>query len=192
MTEEVRDWWEARADGFQDDIDMNVGINWTGQWAPDVEVDFLRADVTDLGMFADESFDVAFNAWVFQWVGDLAACFAETYRVLRLGGRFVFSMPHPFYGIVDPESLRVTGSYFDTGRQVTSHDGMDVDQVTYRHSVSGVHNALRRAGFEIERLLEPGTDDPDAYGSGPWGEFVPELLHRVPSVLIVDASKPHQ
>ena len=39
-------------------------------------------------------------------------------------------------------------------------------------------------------MLEPGTDDPDAYGSGPWGEFVPELLHRVPSVLIVDAVKP--
>ena len=157
MTEEVRDWWEARADGFQDEIDMDVGINWTGQWAPDVapfddgdldgarvlelgcgggqctvavaqrgadvtgidlsaaqlahardlaaehdvDADLLQGDVTDLGMFADESFDVAFNAWVFQWVGDLAACFDETYRVLRPGSRFVFSMPHPFFDIVD-------------------------------------------------------------------------------------------
>ena len=246
MTEEVRDWWEATADYFQDEIDMDVGINWTGQWAPEVDlfddgdlagaavlelgcgggqcavavaergadvtgidlsaaqlahardlvaehgvdVELLRADVTDLGMFADESFDVAFNAWVFQWVGDLAACFDETYRVLRPGGRFVFSVPHPFFDVVDPDSLQVVDSYFDTGRQVVSHDGGDVDQVTYRHSVGGVHNALREAGFQIEQLLEPGIDDPDAYGSGPWGEFVPELLHRVPSVLIVDAKKP--
>ena len=246
MTEEVRDWWEATADYFQDEIDMDVGINWTGQWAPevdlfddgdlagaavlelgcgggqctvavaqrgadvtgidlsaaqlahardlaaehDVDADLLQADVTDLGMFADGSFDVAFNAWVFQWVGDLAACFDETYRVLRPGGRFVFSVPHPFFDVVDPDSLQVVDSYFDTGRQVVSHDGGDVDQVTYRHSVGGVHNALREAGFQIEQLLEPGIDDPDAYGSGPWGEFVPELLHRVPSVLIVDAKKP--
>lgn len=246
MTEEVREWWEARADYFQDEIDMDVGVNWTGDWAPDVElfddaeldgaavlelgcgggqctvalaergadvtgidlsaaqlahardlaaehgvaVEFLQCDVTDLGMFADCSFDVVFNAWVFQWVGDLDACFAETFRVLRPGGRFVFSMPHPYYDLVDPDSGEVAESYFDTGRQVTRQEGMDVDEVTYRHTVSGVHNALRRAGFEVERLLEPGTDDPDAYGSGPWGEFVPELLHRVPSVLIVDASKP--
>ena len=246
MTEEVRDWWEARADGFQDEIDMDVGINWTGQWAPDVDLftdaelegaqvlelgcgggqctvavaqrgadvtgidlsaaqlahardlaaehdvdaELLQGDVTDLGMFADESFDVAFNAWVFQWVGDLAACFDETYRVLRPGSRFVFSMPHPFFDIVDADSLQVVDSYFDTGRHVISYDGEDIDHVTYRHSVSGVHNALRTAEFEIERMLEPGTDDPDAYGSGPWGEFVPELLHRVPSVLIVDAVKP--
>jgi len=246
MTEEVRDWWEAIAEYFQDEIDMDVGINWTGQWAPDVDlftdaeldgaqvlelgcgggqctvaiaqrgatvtgidlsaaqlaharelaaehgvgVEFLRADVTDLGMFADESFDVAFNAWVFQWVGDLAACFTETCRVLRPGGRFVFSMPHPYYDLLDPDSGAVADSYFDTGRQVISHDGMEVDHVTYRHSVSDVHNALRAAGFEIDRLLEPGTDDPDAYGSGPWGEHVPALLSKIPSVLIVDARKP--
>jgi cyclopropane fatty-acyl-phospholipid synthase-like methyltransferase len=49
----------------------------------DVEVDLVQGDVTDLSAFEDESFDAAFNAYVFQWVEDLVACFEETYRVLR-------------------------------------------------------------------------------------------------------------
>jgi len=35
---------------------MGVGVDWTGPWAPDIQ------------LFDDASFDVAFNAWVFQWV----------------------------------------------------------------------------------------------------------------------------
>ena len=31
--------------------------------------------------------------------------------------------------------------------EATSHDGMDVDQVTYRHSVGGVHTALVSTPF---------------------------------------------
>lgn len=243
MTREVKAWWEATADYFQDDLDLDVGVNWTGfgHDEPDllgdvegtealelgcgggqcsvalsqrgaavtgidlsteqlaharsladehgVDVDFLQGDVTELG-FADGSFDLAFNAWVFQWVDDLDACFAETYRVLRPGGRFVFSTPHPFYDLADPATHRVEESYFDTGRHVTPEDDMDVDQVTYRHTVSGIYNALARAGFRVDRMLEPGSDDPADYEAGPWGEFTPELMSKLPTTLIVDARKP--
>ncbi|WP_459191225.1 class I SAM-dependent methyltransferase [Halosimplex sp. J119] len=241
MTEEVREWWELTARWFQEDADLDVGVNWTGLGTDDdltllldvagrdvlelgcgggqcsvalaergasvtgldlsaeqlafardlagerdADVEFLQGDVTDLG-FADDSFDVAFNAYVFQWVGDLAACFREAHRVLRPAGRFVFSMPHPVYGLADAESHRVEGSYFDTGRQVTPQDDLDVDMVTYRHTVSEVHNALVGAGFRVERLLEPGSDDPDDYEEGPWGERKPELLAKLPSTLIFEA-----
>jgi SAM-dependent methyltransferase len=178
MTREVKAWWEQTADYFQDDIDMGVGVDWTGPWAPDVR------------LFEDDSFDVAFNAWVFQWVGDLEACFAEADRVLCPGGRLVFSMPHPYYDLVDPGTGEIDDSYFDTGRRVTSRDGIDADEVLYRHTVSDVHNAVRSAGFRIESMREPGSDDPGAYDEGPWGQFVPELLSSVPSVLVVDAVTP--
>ncbi|QLH76729.1 methyltransferase domain-containing protein [Halosimplex rubrum] len=241
MTEEVKEWWELTARWFQDDIDLDVGVNWTGMSADndlrllldvagkdvlelgcgggqcsvalaerganvtgidlsteqlafardlsderDTDVAFRQGDVTDLGMFDDDSFDVAFNAYVFQWVEDLAACFREAHRVLRSGGRFVFSMPHPVYGLADPESHEIEESYFDTGRQVTPQDDLDVDMVTYRHSVADVHNALVGAGFRVERMLEPGSADPDDYEEGPWGEHRPELLAKLPSTLIFE------
>jgi len=154
-----------------------------------VDVDLVQGDVTSLG-FGPEQFDIAFNAWVFQWVGDLAACFGETHRVLRPGGRFVFSMPHPVYELVDAETHEIEESYFDTGRYVLSHEEMDIDQVMFRHTVSGIYNALVEAGFTVERLREPGTANPEDYEPGPWGEFTPALMSNVPPVLVVETRKP--
>jgi ubiquinone/menaquinone biosynthesis C-methylase UbiE len=243
MTGEVKQWWEETSAYFQDEIDMGVGVDWTGPGAPDidlfgdvagtemlelgcgggqctvalanrganitgldlsteqleyardlaaehdVDLELLQGTVTDLGMFDDDSFDVAFNAFVFQWVDDLGACFAETHRVLRPGGRFVFSMPHPFYEITDPETHTVEESYFDTGEQVTEYEEMDIDQVTYRRTVSDVYNAVRETGFEVTEMLEPGTEDPEAYDTDLW-EFQPAHMALVPPTLIVDAHKP--
>ncbi|MFB6151229.1 MAG: class I SAM-dependent methyltransferase [Haloarculaceae archaeon] len=153
-----------------------------------VDVDLLEADLTALPL-TDGRFDVAFNAWVFQWVGDLAAAFAEAHRVLRPGGRLVFATPHAVYGLADAETHEVTESYFDTGRHVIRVDDRDPDQVVYRHRVSDVVNAVVDAGFRVERLLEPGSDDPDDYDPGPWGEMTPELMAKLPTTLVVDASR---
>ena len=242
MTEEVKAWWELTAEWFQDEIDLDIGVNWTGSTTDDdltllddvagadvlelgcgggqcsvalarrganvtgidlsaeqlsfardlaaeydADVGFLQGDVTDLSTFPDERFDVAFNAYVLQWVDDLATCFCETHRVLRPGGRFVFAMPHPVYPLADPDSHTVEESYFDTGRQVTQYDDLDRDMVTYRHRVSDVHNALVGAGFRVERIREPGSDDPDDYEAGPWGEEQPALLAKLPSTLVFEA-----
>lgn len=240
--DDVRAWWEETGEWFQDDIDLDVGVNWVGYGGGDLDllddvdgervlelgcgggqctvamaqrgadvvgidlaesqlaharelaaehgVDpaFYREDVTDLSRFGDGSFDAAFNAYVFQWVGDLDACFRETHRVLRPGGRFAFSMPHPVYGLADPETGEVTGSYFDTGRQVTEEPELENDMVTYRHRVSDVYDALHGAGFAVEAMHEPGSADPEDWEEGPWGEHVPELLSKLPSTLAFEAT----
>lgn len=155
-----------------------------------VDVELVQGDVTDLSGFADASFDVAFNAFVFQWVEDVAACFEETYRVLGPGGRFAFTTPHPYDEVVDPETHRVEDSYFETGRHVVVDESRDADLVTYHSTVSDYHNALLDAGFRIERMLEPGSPDPEDYDPGPWGEHPPELASKVPDVLGFVARKP--
>lgn len=154
-----------------------------------VEVEFLQGDVTALPL-ADESVDVAFNAWVFQWVPDLSAAAVEAHRVLRPGGRFVFSMPHPLYEVVDPETHEVVESYFDAGRCVFDHEDTDADEVLYRHTVSEVYGAVVGAGFDVERLREPGSSDPEDYEDGPWGVVQPDLMAKVPTTLAVEARKP--
>jgi SAM-dependent methyltransferase len=150
-------------------------------------IEWIEGDVRDLSMLEDDSFDVACNAWVFQWVDDLDACFEEAHRVLRPDARFVFSMPHPTYDLVDPETHEVVESYFDDPRQVYEFEGMDVDQVIYRHRIGDVYADLRAAGFDVEQLLEPGSPDPDDYVGGPWDKYNPELMAKVPTTLIVDA-----
>lgn len=147
-------------------------------------VDLVAGDVTTLPLAAD-SFDVAYSAFAFQWVDDLAACFAEAARVLRDDRQFVFSLPHPFYQRVDPDSHRVERSYFDTGEERIEHDGIAPDQRLFHRRVSDVHDALRDAGFVVDRIVEPGTDDPDAY-EALW-DSRPELMARVPRTLVVRA-----
>jgi SAM-dependent methyltransferase len=154
------------------------------------DVELVRGDVTDLSAFADGSFDVAFNAFVFQWVDDLAGCFEETHRVLRPGGRLAFTTPHPFDHVVDPETHRVEESYFETGRNVVVDESREANLVTYHDTVADYHDALVDAGFRTERLLEPGSSDPADYEAGPWGEHPPELASKVPDVLGFVARKP--
>jgi SAM-dependent methyltransferase len=155
------------------------------------DIDLVTADVQTLPL-ASESFDVAFNTFVFQWVEDIAAAFAEAYRVLRPGGRFVFSTPHPTFRLVDPETHVVEHSYFETGRWVRYEDadGGDNDLVVYHHRVADIYNALSVAGFSVGRLLEPGSADPEENESDPWGDAPAELRSKVPRVLVVEAHKP--
>ncbi len=155
----------------------------------DADVEFVQADVTDLSAFAGGSFDTVFNSYVFQWVDDLDACFAEVARVLRSGGRFVFAVPHPFYDMLDPETGTVSGSYFDTGRRVVEQEELEHDMVLYDHTVSELYNALVGAGLTVEGMHEPGSDDPDDYEAGPWGEKTPELLAKLPETVIFEGTR---
>jgi SAM-dependent methyltransferase len=153
-------------------------------------IDLVQGDVSDLGVASDR-FDIAFNSFVFQWIEEIGAAFAEAYRVLRPGGRFVFSTPHPMFRTVNPETHAVEHSYFDTGRWVRYEDadGEGNDLVVYHHTVADIHGALRATGFEVERLLEPGSPDPADHESGPWGDSPAELRSKVPRVLVVEARK---
>ena len=100
-------------------------------------------------------------------------------------------MPHPFYKVADPETHTVEESYFDTGRHVIVDESKDANLVTYRHTISEIYNALYMAGFDVERILEPGSSDPDDYEMGRWGEYTPELMSKLPSTLIFEARKKH-
>lgn len=150
----------------------------------DVDVSFATGDVTALPL-ASDTFDLAFSSWVFQMVPDLSACFRETARVLRSGGVFVFAMPHPFYEIFDPESGDLDRSYFDTAPVHKSIGDLEPDLIEYPRRVADVHDALVRAGFTVEELREPGSDDPGAYREQ-WSHK-PELMARVPPTLVVRA-----
>lgn len=152
--------------------------------AYNVEADFLAGDVTELP-FADSAFDLAFSSWVFQMVDDLETCFGEAARILREGGVFVFAIPHPFYEMFDPEMREIERSYFDAEPERKSIGEIKADMVIFHRKIGEIHEALFDAGFVVERLLEPGTDDPDEYEEQ-WSHK-PELMMNVPPTLVIRA-----
>lgn len=123
-----------------------------------VKVDFEKGNIQTLDGIDSQSYDVVYSAFALQYVPDLAKCFKEVHRVLKGDGIFVFGYNHPFYHLIDPETLKIKESYFDTGRKEevqTWGDGTKHKFVTYRRKVSDIYNALVEAGFFVEKMLEP-------------------------------------
>jgi len=148
-----------------------------------VDVQFVAGDVTNLPL-TDDAFDVAFAGWVFQMIADLDACLTEARRVLRPDGILVFDVPHPFYECFDPAAESLERSYHAPDRRtITIDEAYGADLVVFDRAVSDLHNALVDAGFDVRRVLEPGSDDPDDYDDEPLDSSRPSLMAKVPRTL---------
>lgn len=145
-----------------------------------VDAQFAGGNVTNLP-FADNTFDVAFSGWVFQMVKNIDKCLTEAHRVLRNNGVLVFDLPHPFYNIFDPTARTLERSYHTVNRrEITINEEYESDMIVFDRKVSVLHNALVDAGFDVRRILEPGSDDPDEYDDDSFKSNQPELMALVP------------
>ncbi|KRF16053.1 class I SAM-dependent methyltransferase [Nocardioides sp. Soil796] len=111
--------------------------------------------------FADRSFDVVFCSFgALQFVADGAAAVAETARVLRPGGRFVFSVTHPtrwmFQDDPGEEGLVANQSYWDRTPYVEVDDETGMVNYVEHHRTIGDWVALLAAeGMALIRFEEP-------------------------------------
>ncbi len=153
-----------------------------------VKINFYQGDIKSLRQIRSGSQDVVFSAFALLYVDDLPACFREVKRVLKKNGVFVFSVDHPFHKIVDSKKLKLKGSYFKTGKFVDEgarKDGSKYRFVMYCHTVGGIYNALKAAGFDVEAILEP--DSRKRHAKDPWyglWDYPPRLLKLVPPTII--------
>jgi len=60
------------------------------------------------------------------------------------------------------------------------HESYEADLVVFDRTVSDLHTALVEVGFDVRRVLEPGSDDPEAYDDDPLDSNRPELMATVP------------
>lgn len=167
--------------------DPVVGVDFSGEqlrYARDlrdeygVDAQFVQGDVTDLPL-PDDRFDVASSEAAFQMVPDLDAALSEAHRVLRPGGVFVFSVPHPLNEALDEESGVVEGDYLGSGpREITIDEEYEEVLRTFDRSVADLHNGLLDAGFEVRRLIEHQRHA--VTENEPEETELPELLWRVP------------
>lgn len=167
--------------------DTVVGVDFSGEQLRHarhlrdfygVDARFVQGDVTALPL-PDDAFDLASSEAAFQMVPDLDRALSEARRVLRDGGVFVLSVPHPLYEALDHETRTLEGNYLDPGpREVTVDEAYESTLVTVDRTPATLHNALRDAGFEVTRMLEH-VNDPVAERT-PEESDRPDVLWEVP------------
>ncbi|WP_102508794.1 class I SAM-dependent methyltransferase [Sanguibacter massiliensis] len=119
----------------------------------------VQADARALP-FADASFDAVFTAYgAIPFVPDARTVHAEAARVLRPGGRWVFSVTHPVRWAFpdDPteRGLTATSSYFDRTPYAERDDAGRVTYVEYHRTVGDHVRDVVAAGLEILDIVEP-------------------------------------
>lgn len=141
------------------------------------------ADMAQLaGIVGDAALDLIVSSLALHYVADLDRLFVEWARVLKAGGRLVFSTHHPLY---DLERLRRTG-YLATALVEENWSWLGLMRF-YQRPLSAITEPLSAAGFVIERLVEP-RPLPEFRDADP-GDYA--NLSRSPSFIIVRARKEH-
>lgn len=162
-------------------IDVNEG-------APPLPVS--QADAQRLP-FADASFEVVCSAFGgFPFVPDAREAVAESARVLRPGGRLVFSVTHParwmFPDDPTPAGMSVVQSYFDRRPYVEEDRSGRAVYVEHHHTMGDWIGAIAGAGLRLTGLTEPEWPEENTAVWGGWG---PYRGRYVPGTAIFTAEK---
>ena len=130
--------------------------------------------------FGDGSFDTVFTSYgAVPFVADSAAVMAEAARVLRPGGRFVFSTTHPIRWALpdDPgyPGLTVSSSYFDRTPYVEEESGA-ATYVEHHRTLGDRVRELTAAGLRLVDLVEPEWPDENQQVWGGWSPLRGALI----------------
>lgn len=150
-----------------------------------VSVETLRADMQDLSMFRDSTFDIVWLAHSINFVPDAAIVIAQIGRITRPNAMLRIQFTNPFvHGVWDNftgAGYLITERYED-GAEVRYSDrrweftGPDGQKKVvqgpheFRHRLSTIVNSILRAGFEISGLWEAVGNDVNAK-PGSWAHF---------------------
>lgn len=176
--------------------DLSAGMVATGVAVNDavddsVRVPFAQCDGRSLP-FADASFDAVFTAYgVVPFVADSDAVMAEAARVLRPGGRFVFSTTHPVRWAFpdDPGQGGLTARhpYFDREPYVEQDAQGGATYVEHHRTLGDRVREITAAGLVLVDLVEP--EWPDGHDQ-PWGGWSPLRGRIIPGTAIFVCRKP--
>lgn len=157
------------------EIDVRLGTS----------VPLVQADAGRLPL-ADGAVDVAFSAYgALPFVADAAAVLHEVARVLRPGGRWVFSLTHPVrWAFPDEpglEGLTAHRSYFDRTPYVERADDGTVQYSEHHRTLGDWVRVAVAAGFELLDVVEPPW--PDGL-TEVWGGWSPTRGRVLPGTAI--------
>ncbi|GLZ76941.1 SAM-dependent methyltransferase [Actinorhabdospora filicis] len=156
----------------------------------DVTLPAVQADAQVLP-FADASFDVVCSAYgALPFIADAGGALREITRVLRPGGRLVFSVTHPIRWcfLDDPTEpgLAAVHSYFDRNAYVEEDESGAVTYVEHHRTVGDWVRAIAASGLRLADLVEPEWPEENEHV---WGGWSPLRGKVIPGTAIFAAVK---
>jgi ubiquinone/menaquinone biosynthesis C-methylase UbiE len=146
----------------------------------------VQGDMRDLASFANNSFDLVYQAYSLNFVPSVEPVFYEVARVLRPGGLYQMQWANPFTQSVDDqawdgETYLLHHPYLDGFETSTYYPTWDIEEEDgrwqpiaspreFRHILSTVINRLAANGFVILRLQEAMSSDPNPE-PGTWEHY---------------------
>ena len=151
--------------------------------------------------FKSNAFDVLYADLVLHYMSDISSVMNEAYRVLKPGGRFVFSETHPVYAMLKRKSKngisQALFGYMKKGRRYEIIGNYFAHQVKgskwfkgysvkyYQETFSGLIMPAIRAGFILKEVAEPKPlkslkrISPERY----------KKLSKIPQAIIIELAK---
>jgi SAM-dependent methyltransferase len=148
--------------------------------AAPLPVPFAQCDALALP-FGEATFDLVFTAYgAVPFVADTGRLMREVARVLRPGGRFVFSTTHPvrwaFPDDPGPGGLTVTQSYFDRTPYVEADADGEATYVEHHRTLGDRVRELVGAGLVLVDLVEPEWPSRNSESWGGWSPLRGRLI----------------
>ena len=125
----------------------------------DIRAEFSIGNATDI-QFDDNSFDLALGVFVYNYLylDDTFTSFKEIYRVLKPGGAFVFSVPHPAFPFISDDSnstfhFDFVGKGYFSARDSKAEgmieriDGVQLPVQMCHKTIEDYFDGFRQAGF---------------------------------------------
>lgn len=141
---------------------------------------YLQCDAAALPL-AEGTLDVVFSAYgALPFVADSAAVLREVARVLRPGGRLVFSVTHPLrWALLDvpgPEGLVVRQSYFDRRPYVEVDEEGVATYVEHHRTLGDRVREITASGLVLTDVVEPEWPARAEHEWGGWSRLRGELV----------------